>query len=787
MADNNNDDRRRRHLRRALKQAAQAAPGGRRSNEGPAEGPGSRTRSRSASVTDDQSRSASVADEPAPAGEPACFQVLENASGVAAEVAAAADAASLAQLGASSMRARAAALGASAQLARRRHGVALPEIAWTTDVARDGLAQRRVALATGAPAPDETPLELLRFLEARDAAERRKGKIFAAFSARHAVFVDGRGAAFACGRAEDGRCGLATPALDRCEAGGSGALLSPTPLRIDARAAFERGASPPASPPPRAAAAPPSPPPEPASPRRKARRGADGRPAEATPTWGPTPPARGAAGRAGALAPPKLRGSATYRVDVEDAAPRRLTAGARRSPPRRKTRARRPAEVTVEHEDRVVAVAAGAGHSIVLSAAGVASCCGRGAPRSPAPALALSFDDLGGSDDDSDESDVSSVSDSASSGDEAPARAWVGRTRSARGRAPMKRARSAGRSPSSARSSLAWAAPVAAVPRALGLGPRTRIVVVSATANHALFVTAGGRALSSGVGAFGRLGHGDEADAPAPRPVRALRHVRVVAAAAGAAHSLFAAAGGDVYACGQGEDGRLGLGRPRDEELGDDASSDDATTRLRRAPPRRASSGRRAPPPSVLPRGRTADRGGDVLAPRRLARVGGARGVRDVVAGAHHSLLVTHAGGVLSCGHNAAGQLGHGSQRSFAPERVPFPGDDRTVIVGAAAGYAHSLFVDATGRAFACGSNARGALGLGDHVDSAYRPARTPPPGSRAARALGAVARVAAGGASSAFRAAAGDGVFVVGANTDGQLGLGHFSDVYVPTARPRL
>ena len=242
MSDNN-DDRRRRHLRRALKQAAQAAPGGRRSNEGPAEGPGSRTRSRSASVTDDQSRSASVADEPAPAGEPACFQVLENASGVAAEVAAAADAASLAQLGASSMRARAAALGASAQLARRRHGVALPEIAWTTDVARDGLAQRRVALATGAPAPDETPLELLRFLEARDAAERRKGKIFAAFSARHAVFVDGRGAAFACGRAEDGRCGLATPALDRCEAGGSGALLSPTPLRIDAPELIVTGAN----------------------------------------------------------------------------------------------------------------------------------------------------------------------------------------------------------------------------------------------------------------------------------------------------------------------------------------------------------------------------------------------------------------------------------------------------------------------------------------------------------------------------------------------------------------
>ena len=776
MADNSDEaaERRRRHLRRALKQADH--PGGRRSNETASEGPGRRTRSRSASVTDEKPRST----------EPACFQVLENASGVAAEVAAAADAASLAQLGATSCRARAAALGACAQLARRRYGVALPEVAWTTEVARDGLAARRVAQATGAPAPGETPLELLRFLEARDAAEQRRGKLFAAFSARHAVFVDERGAAFACGRAEDGRCGLATPALDRCEAGGAGALLSPTPLRIDACAAFERDASPaPAHVP--ATAPPPPPPPAPASPRRKARKSADGRPADATPTWGPTPTPRRPLSRAGALAPPKLRGSATYRVDVEDAAPRRLTAGARRSPPRRKTRARRPTEVTVQHEDRVVAVAAGAGHSIVLSAAGVASCCGRGAPRSPAPALALSFDDLGGSDGDSDESDVSSVSDSASDGDEAPARAWIGRTRSARGRAPLKRARSAGRSPSSARSSLAWAAPVASVPKPLGLGPRTRIVVVSATANHALFVTAGGRALSSGVGAFGRLGHGDEADATAPRLVRALRHVRVVAAAAGAAHSLFATAGGDVYVCGQGEDGRLGLGVPRDEEVRDDSSSDGATTRLRRAPPRRASLGRRALPPSVLPRGRTADRAGDVLAPRCLGRVGGARGVRDVVAGAHHSLLVTHAGCVLSCGHNAAGQLGHGSQRSFAPERVPFPGDDRTVIVGAAAGYAHSLFVDAVGRAFACGSNARGALGLGDHVDSAYRPARTPPPGSRAARQVGAVARVAAGGSSSAFRAVAGDGVFVVGANTDGQLGLGHFSDVYVPTARPRL
>ena len=327
---------------------------------------------------------------------------------------------------------------------------------------------------------------------------------------------------------------------------------------------------------------------------------------------------------------------------------------------------------------------------------------------------------------------------------------------------------------------MAWAAPVEAVPAPLGLGPKTRVVVVSATANHALFVTARGVALSSGVGAFGRLGHGDEVDGPAPRPIRGLRGHRVVAAAAGAAHSLFATSRGVAFACGQGEDGRLGLGAPGEHDSAEDASSSSSSNGSRR----------RAPAPrtraSTLPRGRTADRAGDVLAPQPVRL----ENVRDVVAGAHHSVFVTLNGAAFSCGHNAAGQLGHGTQRSFAPERVPFPADASgrdVAIEAAAAGYAHSLFADAAGRAFACGSNARGALGLGDHVDSAYRPARTPPPNSRAARALGRVMSVAAGGASSAFRAADSDAVFVVGANTDGQLGLGHFSDVYALTARPAL
>ena len=733
-----------------------------------------------------------------------CFAVLENVA-LAAEIAISADAASVGRLGACSKRAYAASLGACAQLARRRHGVALPEAQWTVPFVEARLAAGQ---ARDDDSP-ETPLELLRFLESRDGAAGRRGACFAAFSARHGVFVDDRGGAFACGRAEDGRCGLLADALGRCEAGGQGALLSPTPLKIDSAAAFERDDDDDAA----AAAAP-------EDARKRVRRGSPASPAlppaPTFGTWGPTPAATPQAPRrapGGAPLPPRLPGSTVYSVRDDErsyagysperpyatrarlSAPRREP-GAPRSPAR-KRRARRRATVEVALEDTVVGVAAGAGHSIVLSALGVASCCGRGAPRSPAVA-ALNFDGESGesSDDDGDSSD--------SEAERAPRPSTRSQRRTGRprgGRSPSA-ARSV-RSASSAGSRLGRV--VAQSPAPLGLGLKTRVVVVSASANHALFVTAAGRALSSGVGAFGRLGHGDEADAPSPRYVRGLRHARVVAAAAGAAHSLFATASGVAYACGQGEDGRLGLGAPvEDDEEEDDDDSDssassapDARRRRRRGrgrAPRPPAPKRAKPSASALPRGRTADRAGDVLTPQAVVLGEGHAGaaVRDVVAGAHHSIFLTVGGAVLSCGHNASGQLGHAKQRTFAPEVVPFPARTAAgpggapAVAHAAAGYAHSLFVDEAGVAYACGSNARGALGLGDHVDSAYRATRTPPERSAAGRALGLVARVAAGGASSALKAESG-AVYVFGANTDGQLGLGHFSDVYAPTARPTL
>ena len=741
MADNNNDDRRRRHLRRALKQAAQAAPGGRRSNEGPAEGPGSRTSlsarrasrttraARRASRTSPRRRAsprasrssrtrraspprspppptrrASRSSAPRPCARGPRPSAPAPSSRAAPRRRAARD---RVDDGRRARRPRPAARGPrDGRAGARRDAAGAPPVPRGARRGRaaQGQALRRLLGAArrlrrragrglrlrarrGRPlrprdaGPGSVRGGRVRRAALADAAAHRRARRLRArgLAARVAAAARGRGAAVAAARA---RVAAPQGAPRRRRPPGRGdADLGP-----DAAGARRRG------------------------PRRRAR----------------------------AAQAPRERDVPRRRRGRGAAAPDRRRA---RSPPRRKTRARRrprsrwstrtaswPSPRGRGPLDR----AQRRGRGLVLRPrrAAVAGAGPRALLRRPRR--------LGRR-----QRRVGRVRASRTRPRPATRRrpAPLGRPHAvrARPRAHEARARSAGRSPSSARSSLAWAAPVAAVPRALGLGPRTRIVVVSATANHALFVTAGGRALSSGVGAFGRLGHGDEADAPAPRPVRALRHVRVVAAAAGAAHSLFAAAGGDVYACGQGEDGRLGLGRPRDEELGDDASSDDATTRLRRAPPRRASSGRRAPPPSVLPRGRTADRGGDVLAPRRLARVGGARGVRDVVAGAHQRDLVTHAGGVLSCGHNAAGQLSR-LAAVLRPGARALPGRRPHGHRRRRRGLdARRRFVDATGRAFACGSNARGALGLGRPRGLGLPPgADAAGPGSRAARARSA-------------------------------------------------
>lgn len=89
---------------------------------------------------------------------------------------------------------------------------------------------------------------------------------------------------------------------------------------------------------------------------------------------------------------------------------------------------------------------------------------------------------------------------------------------------------------------------------------RATVTNVSAGGGHTLVTTRSGRVFSCGLGEFGQLGLGDYEDAMVPTRVVALSSVKVVQTSCGSQHSCFLTSEGDVYTCGKGSRGRLGVG-----------------------------------------------------------------------------------------------------------------------------------------------------------------------------------------------------------------------------------
>eukprot|EP00633_Aureoumbra_lagunensis_P004681 CAMPEP_0197311322 /NCGR_PEP_ID=MMETSP0891-20130614/9809_1 /TAXON_ID=44058 ORGANISM="Aureoumbra lagunensis, Strain CCMP1510" /NCGR_SAMPLE_ID=MMETSP0891 /ASSEMBLY_ACC=CAM_ASM_000534 /LENGTH=601 /DNA_ID=CAMNT_0042797391 /DNA_START=2508 /DNA_END=4313 /DNA_ORIENTATION=+ len=553
----------------------------------------------------------------------------------------------------------------------------------------------------GAPSPntwcssEETALDALRFLEARDKNEYT----FAAFSARHAIFISESQQVFACGRVADGRCGLSEEIISKnCQ---------------------------------------------------------------------------------------------HFRDD--------------------ETRAAMALPMQLPHSNNkmnIFACAAGAGHSILICTTGIVLSCGRGAPRASNAShglprrMATRATTLKTQQEEEDNYLVEQIDENSNLKIDTST-SYYQEQKSSPSCVTLSHCDST--------SSLATiSSQHNATPIALRLcGARMRIIIVSASANHALFVTACGSALSSGVGALGRLGHGNEANVNAPKRIRALEGECIIKCAAGAAHSLFVTARGSVYACGQGEDGRLGLGPPGSndwnhqndqqnmfEDFEDEGYSPTSWIVRRRRATLRSRGGTIHPRisnhiPTVsslqeqqqnnldhVPAGVTSR---IVHLPKLISRFHGADAeVVQVAAGAYHSLFVTKRGYLFSCGDNDSGQLGHNRQNSFAPEQV-FLDDQDEQIFSVAAGQAHTVVSTVSGAAYAWGSNMRGALGLGiqAHNGLILRPTKLPD------NFGGPIEAVVAGGSSTALKVK--NHIFVCGANSDGQLGLGHFNDVYEPTKLPPL
>jgi alpha-tubulin suppressor-like RCC1 family protein len=148
--------------------------------------------------------------------------------------------------------------------------------------------------------------------------------------------------------------------------------------------------------------------------------------------------------------------------------------------------------------------------------------------------------------------------------------------------------------------------------------------------------------------------------------------------------------------------------------------------------------------------------------------------VTAIGTGSNHDLAVTSAGGLLTWGLNADGQLGNGSfTNSSVPVSIALPNGD--AAVAACGGYDHSLVLGASGSVYAWGLNNHGQLGDGTEVQSSVPVTVQMPPGIM-------VAAVAAGEDYSLAMDTNGN-VYAWGFGGDDDLGNGSQLDSTTPVS----
>ena len=251
---------------------------------------------------------------------------------------------------------------------------------------------------------------------------------------------------------------------------------------------------------------------------------------------------------------------------------------------------------------------------------------------------------------------------------------------------------------------------------------------------HSMCVDTSGMAWSWGWNLDGALGRTIQIQSE-PWRVASLRAVRVRAASLGLLHSLLLTETAEVYVAGDNSYGQLGTG-----EKGDATS---------------------------------------LYLPRRI-EVGAAR-VLQVAAGCDFSLARTADGGVLSWGHGSNGQLGHDDwYEQTAPKAIEYFERQQIVLQHVTAGCHHSLALSDDGILYAWGANDYGQLGLGDRISRAS-PRRVfelqPTFDARGLQTVGSPVASAAAGQDFSIALLADGRVYTWGSNSNGQLGIGSFSD----------
>lgn len=255
-----------------------------------------------------------------------------------------------------------------------------------------------------------------------------------------------------------------------------------------------------------------------------------------------------------------------------------------------------------------------------------------------------------------------------------------------------------------------------------------KIKSVTCGESHTIFVLTDGTLWSCGCNDHGQLGH--DKSRTRIEQVEGLTGRQIISVSAGYAHNLAIDSWGTLFSWGSDSHGQLG------QQL------DGADDKLVNRP--------------------------------KIVKTMATKTVVQAAAGFFHSVVLTGAGEIYTCGSNSHGQLGLGyangpNQTKFCLVEllVGLP----TVLV--TAGGFHSFALSVSGSVFGWGKNNSGQLGVGDTDDKCQ------PTQLATLRSLG-VRYITAGADHTAFLTQDG-GLFSAGHGTYGQLGHGSLSNEVLP------
>ncbi|OWZ22095.1 hypothetical protein PHMEG_0003261 [Phytophthora megakarya] len=202
---------------------------------------------------------------------------------------------------------------------------------------------------------------------------------------------------------------------------------------------------------------------------------------------------------------------------------------------------------------------------------------------------------------------------------------------------------------------------------------------IDSLSTHSIAITAKGEAMAWGNGDKYRLGHGSSTKEYTPRTIEFLNlKGRVLDLACGLGHTMALMESGELFAWGNGSNGRLGLGDTND---------------------------RSSPTKVVLPttlQQKESEGGNESNVTSAQVRF------RHVFCGASHSLGISWDGRAYAWGKNNQGQCGHGhTNDQWTIQEIESFRDDEDgeeeCIAYAAGGWEHTLLCTVSGRVYSCG------------------------------------------------------------------------------------